>query len=217
MSTFFKQLSEDMLDRQEVRMNVKKIGDDIVVMIVPNYKDDGKTIQMSGSPEEVDNGFFNELKNFQDSLTQGLETSVIGEDEEENIPAGSEKGREIAKAKKQDVKKSTPKKAVKKEETPSKAIAEPVIEAGEEKPEETTETEVTEELKKEEPAPVQDGNAKFEELMAEGKSLFENRSYEAAANKYKEALELKPDDAKALSALQNAEKWHKAISRLSNV
>jgi PRTRC genetic system protein E len=215
MNTFFKQLSEDMLDRQEVRMNVKKIGDDIVVMIVPNYKDDGKTIQMSGSPEEVDNGFFNELKNFQDSLTQGLQTEVIEGDAEESKEESPEK----QPAKKPDAKDkgkksgSKSKVSAKKEENP-----EPIPE-----PSKTVETiaETTENTgdSKNEVSELNESpkTSRFDELMAEGKSLFENRSYEAAANKYKEAVDLKPDDSKALAAFQNAEKWHKAVSRLSNV
>lgn len=197
-----------MLDRQEVRMNVKKIGDDLVVMIVPNYKNDGKTIQLSGTPDEVDNGFFNELKNFQDSLTEGLKTEVIEGEAEEDETDKKQDSKKLGSDNKTKPEVKKPTKKVEKKKVAVKTV-EPVKE---EKPM-VTEEEKVEEPKQEEPK-VESSHIKIDELMAKGKEAFENRNYDGAVDFYTEAYELNREDKKVEQALSNARKWQQAIARL---
>ncbi|MBA3664008.1 MAG: PRTRC system protein E [Bacteroidetes bacterium] len=58
---FFTQLAETLKDRQELRMNIKKIAGDLVIVVTPNFKEEGKTIQMSGTPSEIDEHFLSEI------------------------------------------------------------------------------------------------------------------------------------------------------------
>lgn len=60
-TTFFTQLTELMKDRQEMRLTIKKVGDDFSIIAVPNFKDEGKHIYINGSPSELDEKFLEEL------------------------------------------------------------------------------------------------------------------------------------------------------------
>ncbi len=221
MNTFFKELADTMSDRQEMRVNIKKIGEDLVVLVVPDFKNQGKNINMSGTPEEMDINFINELVNFKDAkveFTAEVTTSTNDEEEEEvkgNIPAGSEKGREIAKAKKEATKKAVKKVEPVKENPDHNEGPDPT----EEVKEEAKVEEPVIEAKEEEVADVdfETQEETFEIKMAEGKALFDERKYADAKGKYQEALDLQPDNEKAKAAFANAEKWQKAVERLNPV
>ena len=267
MSTFFKEIAETMGDRQELRLNITKIGTDLVILAVPNFKDEGKHITISGSPEDLDLGFIEEIKKPLSVKAEKLISnadSVSTEDEEEeeeekdNPPVtkkdtksetkkASGKGKTAVKKdkdKKPGDKVETPIPEVKVEEKKEFTIVmtadapeekkdsisaefvsdvNSAIQKGElvldnENPQQTNtpvvEPEVKEELKEEEEGPSKD--ELFEFFMAEGKQAFADRKYNEAEDAYTKAVELKPDDKKAKSDLDQASKWVRAIAKLNS-
>lgn len=266
MSTFFKEIAETMGDRQELRLNITKIGTDLVILAVPNFKDEGKHITISGSPEDLDLGFIEEIKKplsvKAEKLISNADSVSTEEEEEEEEEEGKDnppvtkkasgKGKTAMKKdknKKPGDKVEAPVPEVKVEDKPEVKDNEftdtqemilgkdkkeftitMTADAPEEKKEETpvlinenpqqtntpvVEPEVKEELKEEE----EEGPSKdelFEFFMAEGKQAFADRKYNEAEDAYTKAVELKPDDKKAKSDLDQASKWVRAIAKLNS-
>jgi len=120
---FIEQLAVIMADRQELRLDAKKVKDDLVLTIVADRKGTGKVYHITIPKEDIvpgiDDKIFMEIRTkaneepakFQSSVTDGPEKD---DDSEENVPEGSEKGRARAKAAKKKAAKAAPKKGVKK-------------------------------------------------------------------------------------------------------
>ena len=195
MSDFFKQLAAALDDRQDLRMNVKKIGEDLVVTVTPNFKEATKNIEMSGSPEEMDENFINEIKKplevkaaFSSNADEVKEELEEEEEEEEEAPK-----KETSSSKKKPAnKKAAPKKIEKeKAEKPKKEVVEK-----------------TEPVKEEGPSKKE----LFDGYMAEGKKLHEERNYQGSVDAYIKAHEIFPD--KANNALAAERKWVIAVANL---
>ena len=217
MNTFFKQLAETLKDRQELRLTAKKIEGELVLIIAPDFQKEGTNIHMTGSPEELDENFFVELKKPLETKVefQSNAGEVAAEEEEENKPT-----KETQPSGKKAAAKKAPTKAAKKVEkevvhnevlpeeiSPSKPITEPVIEVGEETTEEepkpTTEDDI-----------VGKSGMTFNECMDLGKTMFAHRKYKEAEQAYSLAVELQPENKKAIEARDNATKWVKAVANL---
>lgn len=242
MTNFFTQIAENLKDRQELRFTIKKIEGDLVVVVAPNFKEEGQNLEMSGSPAEIDENFFPELKKPMDVVNNGFTSNAEEVAAELKEDAKEEKGpaKKESETKKATAKKAAPKKAAKKstakpeveaeeeeeEEKEEESSDENTSEESVEKVEEKAETEVapvTPEETKQEPEPepkqeVESGPSPkelFEHFMAEGKRLFDDRKYKESEEAYRSASELFPEDDKAAKALANATKWVKAIENLN--
>lgn len=107
MSNFFKQLSEVLLDKQELTMKIARVGDDFTIHAIGA----GKNILCTATPEEADIHFIESLKFVTDKKTFVFKIvdSEEKSDEEENDeiekesspPSGSEQGTALAKNKKE--------------------------------------------------------------------------------------------------------------------
>lgn len=218
MTDFIEKLSVLLSDRQEFRMDAKKIGDDLVLMVIPDRKGTGKvthiTIPKDDTKQGIDDQLFEAIRTkantepakFQSETTEGSEDEEEEDDEkEENIPAGSEKGRAKAKAEKEAKKKAAAKKPAAKKPAAKK-------EKKVEVKEETTTQELAPAVEEEKGPSTEE---QFKKLMADGDHLFNDRKYTEARDAFKQATELKPEDEKAKQKLANAEKWVKAIENLN--
>lgn len=100
MNQFFKTLASSMEDRQEVTLNVKKIGDDLVVLAVPDAKKKGHAHQMSGTPDEIDEHFFLEFAKPISAKAGFTSNQVVAESEEDEDAGKNGKKKSSAKASK---------------------------------------------------------------------------------------------------------------------
>lgn len=217
MNQFFTQLAETLKDRQELRMNIKKIDGDLVIVVTPNFKEEGKTIQMSGTPEEMDEHFINDIqkplsveKAFEsnaDEVKKELEEEVEEEEKEEATKAAKKADKKSPAKKGKEVKKPVKEKEVQEKKESKESTTEDKTSNEESAPE----TETVQEDKKPEPS----AKEQFKHLMEEGKRLFNDRQYAQAESAYKSATELFPEDDKAKAALTNATKWVKAIENMN--
>jgi len=223
MNNFFKELAETLVDRQELRMSIKKIGEDIVVVVTPDFKSGTKNIELSGTPDEMDENFLTEIKKPLEADKQfssnAAEVTTEIEEEKETKEVKSKvtpKSTEKVAAKKVTPKVETPEEEKEEEE---KIELEEVVENLETKTSDEIEAAIIEEVKIEEvKEEVKEKNQpttkSFDELMAAGKQFFNDRLYQDAETSYKEALALKPDNEKAKAALKNATAWVKAVNNI---
>lgn len=208
MNTFFTELSKSMTDGQEVNLKITKTGSDLTILSTSKEK---KDLIASGTPEDMDTELLEAIIATPEKK-KGLKTSVLDDETEEKEeeaapPAGSEKGRAIAKSKKEAEKAA--KKGTPKAEKTAKKKDEVIAEEPGEQPYQEEEQEQKEQT--EAPANTE---AEFKELMKQGKELFTAREYEKAMEAFGKAKELKPNDPQAISEHANAEKWVKAVANL---
>lgn len=207
MNKFFTELSENLVDRQELRLSIKKIGNDLVVTATPNFKEAKHNIEMSGTPEEIDENFINEIKkplavktafsSNADEVTKELEEEAAEEKTEKSNP----KKKPDAK-KKADTKNTTKAKApVAKESAKEKPkVEEPVKEKAPEKS--------SEEIK------AASDKKQLEQYVKEGEQYMKDRKYPEAADTFKKALEIEPGNALVKQKYESADKWVRAIANL---
>jgi len=229
MNPFFKGISELLKDKQEVKLNVQKVGEDLVVLTSIEIGGEEKHISMTGTPEELDQFYLTELgkplsveSKFQSNADEVAEEVKEDLDEDTKTKKNDKKKAVSSKASKVKSSKGKPVKETltKEEETKSEddinttGIAETVeITAVEEKAETVIEETVSApepviEQVKEGPSPEE----QFDFFMKEGKEHFDNREYESAEQSYSNAVSIFPDHAKAKAAYENAKRWAKAIA-----
>ena len=165
MNTFFTGLAKSMNEGQIIDMRIAKTGENLTFFVTTKGK---KNLNGNGSPEDVDAELLSLItaipeskKGLTATLTEPEEEEDGNDDKKESAPpAGSEKGRELSKAKKEaskPAKKEKVKAYSKTEETKS--------ELEETKAEEVVEVKVPE-VKTE-----KSNIAEFRSLMEEGKNL----------------------------------------------
>jgi PRTRC genetic system protein E len=206
MSNLFKQLAEALVDRQELRMNIKKIGDDLVVTVTPNFKEAKQNIEMSGTPEELDLNFITELKkpleikttftSNADEVATKLEED-LGEEKEIKEKATSKKSDKKADAKKKAGSKTT-------KATPEEMAEEPAPKAEEKKVIEKTPEEVESAAKKK----------ALEQYVKDGEQYMKERKYPDAEAAFKKALDIEPENKLIKEKYESAAKWVRAITKL---
>lgn len=138
MSTFFKALSLLMIDRQEFRLTAKKINEDLVLTIVPDFKGKGKihniTVPADDLNDEIDSKIFGvigttapaEPAKFQHTETDAPEKDDDDDDEDEKKEKKNAPAKKSAPAKKTPEKKVKAKKPAPKKEPVKKEVAKPV-------------------------------------------------------------------------------------------
>lgn len=232
---FFQQLADKLADRQELRLNVKKVGTEIVLMIVPDYKGDGKVLHMTGEPVEVDIEFFSELEKsrskdkakFQATVTEGSDEDKDGQDDDADDKKAVTNKK--SSSKKKPVKKAATKKAKstqglskggkmvnsKKDE---KILSEKIANENKKKKKNgKSDSAAVGETTKETAEVKETGPTKedqFKTLMDQAKQDFDARKYTEAREGYKMALDLFPNNKSAEKEFNNADKWVKALERM---
>ncbi len=232
MSNLFKELAEAMEDRQEMILNIKKIGDDLVIMATPDLKKKGTVIQLTGSPEEMDINFVHEIKKPVKAKTE-FRAEVVSTEKEEKpkaSPSSSGKKKKVTNQRKSQakaapkkqapIKKAAPKKVVKKvaPKKPEVKKATPVVQTTTKKQEEVKVAPpvVVDEKKIAEEAAAAKAKADkeaFEGFMEQGKKHYEAHEWQKSEAAYKLACALFPADTKANLGLINASKWVKSMEK----
>lgn len=219
--TFFTNLSDQMEDRQECVVNIKKIGGDLVLMVTPDIKKRGTVLHMTGNPAEIDLNFLHELKKPVEVKTEfkseKVENPDLDEDGEEDSNDGGKTKATKSTKKKSAAKKSVAAPAKKNDDDdkkgkgtpgPKKKDA-PII-----KPEADVAADDKKAEKEAADAKLKADKAAFDELMVNGKKQFEERKYSEAEAAFKLAVALFPEDQKAKKELEQATKWVTAMSKL---
>lgn len=180
MNQFFTDLAASMADRQEMRLNITKIGEDLVILAVPNFKDEGKHITISGSPAELDAGFITEMEKplkvaAGKIVSNAEEVAAEMEEEQEDYDKSAKKS-----DKKADKKPATKSKPEAKPKAPAKKTEEkPKPEAKPKADPEPKKTEVVEEKKEKTGVAEVVGSVKAEKvkednISAEEKAFMED-------------------------------------------
>jgi len=213
-------------------MTIKKIEGELVVIAVPSFKDEGKHIHITGTPEELDESFISELSKpiaaqveFQSNAAE-VATEVAEEKEEEKADTKKETEKST-KVKKAPVKKAAKKvEPVVEDEAHEAELTETLQEEVTAPVEETenseilnnsaeTQNEVTEEPQKATEDEIIDKTGlSFNEWMELGKILFADRKYKEAEEAFSKAIDLSPENEKAKAELKKATQWVKAVSNL---
>lgn len=219
MNQFFRQLSATLKDRQEIRISIKKIENDLVAVVTTDFKSGTKNIEMSGTPEELDENFIAEIEkpisaisSFKSNADE-VKAEIEKEEEEDNKEPAKEE-------------KKTPKAQKSSKKQPSKKTEKPAIvhEGPEDKVAEVSleDVPVTQPPvdKQEEPQPtpeepVLSKKESFDKLIEEAKAAFADRKYKEAEAWYMKALEIYPENESAKKALDNASKWVRAVERMN--
>jgi hypothetical protein len=235
MSNLFTELAEAMEDRQEVILNIKKIGTDLVIMVTPDLKKKGTVIQLTGNPSEMDLNFMHEFKKPVVAKTE-FSSEVVSTDEKpkKKTSSGTTKkttNRRASQAK--SAKKAAPKKAAKKAASAKKAVVKKAAakKAAPKKGladllDKKTNPPKVQEVKKPEPvvdekkqqeeaaaAKLKADKETFAQLMIDGGKHYDAHEWADAEATYMKATQLFPSDVKANIALANTRKWIRAIEK----
>lgn len=235
---FFTELFPLLEDKESIDLKVQRTGDELTVLLVPKIKGKTATIVLNGTPEDLNDGFMDQLaipvEKIKGLVSNAAEVKIEDADDSEEEEEKEEKEKPAAK-------KAEPKKAAAKKAT-SKKVEEPVAETkneGEINPEGKSTEEVESEIekqRKEEEAAAKAGEAilaeekakkqeeekrKAEEVarlqeafdlsMKQGDEFFEARKYEDAEREYEVATKLIPDHKVAKEKFEKANKWVKQL------
>lgn len=211
---FFTELSKLLADKQELRLNITKTGEQLTVLATVK----GKHITASGTPEEMDQEFLSHLNAEVEAKTFTFNVSDSNkevEEEEETVEktAPASKKKEVAKP---AIKvKAKPEVTVIEEAEVIEEIEGPAIaEAAKVELAQTPEKPKAEAPKEKVSAEAANKTRTFNHIMSEGSVLFKDRKYAEAQVKYKEALAIFPEDKTALLEEANSAKWIKAMEAL---
>lgn len=170
----FKQLAGLMVDRQELRITITKVGEDLVTITNLDFKKKGEPLHITGTPEELDEHFVTEL----------------GKPLQHKAAFSSNADKVADKAQKDSEKKEV-------KSTPSSGSKKPVKKAAKKaaKPAPNQPNIEQEAAKVEE---------QFNGFINDGKAAQEKHEYAEAMKHFEEALKLKPDDFETKKHLQIA-------------
>jgi PRTRC genetic system protein E len=217
---FFTELSALMQDKESIDLKIQKTGDELTVLLVPKIKGKTATITMSGSAEDLNEGFMSELlkpiEKINGLVSTASEVEIKDAEEDDN--------EEEAEEKKPEAKKSAPKKAATKkvdvvkseDETPTITIddkstdeieAEIEKERIEAEEAERLASEQVEKEKAEQEAKEVELKEEFNHLIKLGDESLNARQYEEAEINYQKASKLFPDNKEVYEKFIKAQKW----------
>lgn len=235
---FFTELFSLLEDKESIELKVQRTGDELTVLLVPKIKGKTATITICGSPEDLNDGFMDQLtipvEKIKGLVSNAAEVKIEDAEEDEEEEEEEKKEKPIAK-------KAEPKKAAAKKAT-TKKVEEPVAETkneGEINPEGKSTEEVEAEIKKqriEEEEAAKEAAEKvaqekaekeaeekrkaeeaeklkeaFELAIKNGDEAFEARKFEEAEKHYQDASTLMPDHKAAKEKFEKANKWVKQL------
>lgn len=131
---FFTELFPLLGDKESIEVKVQRTGDELTVLLVPKIKGKTATIVLNGTPEDLNDGFMDQLaipvEKIKGLVSNAAEVKIedTEEEEEEEEEEGTEK-KEKPAGKKAETKKSAAKKVTtKKGEEVKPKVEEPVAE-----------------------------------------------------------------------------------------
>jgi PRTRC genetic system protein E len=237
---FFTELFSLLEDKESIELKVQRTGDELTVLLVPKIKGKTATITICGSPEDLNEGFMEQLtipvEKIKGLVSNAAEVKIEDADDSDEEEE-EEDGKEKPEAKKAALKKAAAKKsATKKVEEEKPKVEEPVEEINPEgKSTEEVEAEIErqrieeEEVAKEAAEKVAQEKAEkeaeekqkaeeaallqeaFELAIKNGDEAFEARKYEEAEKHYQDASTLMPDHKAAKEKFEKANKWVKQL------
>lgn len=232
---FFTEVGSLLEDKESIEVKIQRTGDELTVLLVPKIKGKTATITMSGTPEDLNDGFMEQLtipvEKIKGLVSNAAEVKIEDAEEEEE-EEGSDEKKDKPAGKKAEPKKATAKKVTtKKAEEVKPKVEEPVAETKNEgeinpvgKSTEEIEVEIQKQREEEEAAKAAaDKAAKekaeeaarlqeaFDLSMKEGDEAFEARKYEDAEKHYQAASTLMPDHKAAKEKFEKANKWVKQL------
>ncbi len=181
MNQFFKQLAALLVDRQEVRLNITKIKDSLVILAVPNFKEEGKAVNITGTPEELDENFITEFSK---------PMAVINTFSSNAAEVAKEIEEDAADDAKSSVKKKTsaaPKKSAGKKTAMPKAAKKSAKQIKEEK-----------------------NREKFDKLIGSSRAFIKENKFKDAIKNLTAALKILPKNEEAVKLLEEATEGAKA-------
>jgi len=129
---FFTELFPLLEDKESIELKVQRTGDELTVLLVPKIRSKTATVTISGSPEDLNDGFMEQLtipvEKIKGLISNAAEVKIedVEEEEEEESEDNDDK------KEKPEAKKAAPKKAAAKKVTSKKAEevkpVEPVVE-----------------------------------------------------------------------------------------
>lgn len=215
MSTF-KQIADLMADRQEIRITIQKVGEDLVTITNLDFKKKGDPIHISGTPDELDEHYIIEIsKPLQHKTAFSSNADKVAEKAEKDgkaKPAATSSSSNKSKKKAAPKKKAPVKKAAPVKKSPVKAAPKkPEIKKGLSALLDKSKKDIAANKPAANQLDIEKEAQKIEEqykaAMTAGNSAFKSKSYEVAAMSFKEALKLKPEDGRAKLDLQSATEW----------
>lgn len=187
MKPFFTTLAEALKDRQEVRLNIKRIAGDLVVLAVIDFKEEGKPVSITGTPADMDENLIDELLKPLSVITKfSSNADEIKKEIEEEESEDDEKE-----------KKSSAKKSDKAKTSAKKPAAKPVKTT---KPTKKSAKEIKEEKNRE----------AFDKLIGASRAFISESKFKDAIKNLKAALKLFPKNDDAIKLLSEATEALKA-------
>lgn len=208
-------------EKDKVEITVQRTGDELTVLVVPKMKGKKAMITMSGSPEELDEAFFEELTKpvaQMKGLKSNADSAEVEDDEDGEEEEKENKSKPAAK------KKSPPAPKAPVKAAPKVAEKKPVVKPAEKDIEELGEAlkeendlkkqeEETQKVLKKQAEEAEAENQKqlaaqkkkdFDAALKLGDEAAENRKFEIAEVQYKICLDLFPADQKVVAKLKSA-------------
>lgn len=237
---FFTELFSLLEDKESIDLKIQRTGDELTVLLVPKIKGKTATIVLNGTPEDLNDGFMEQLaipvEKIKGLVSNAAEVKIEdAEEEDEKEEEGSEK-KEKPAAKKAEPKKAAAKKlTTKKVEEVKEFKHEEEANDIENKTSDEIESEIEkqrieeEEAAKEAAEKVAQEKAEkeaeekrkveeaaklkeaFELAIKNGDEAFEARKYEEAETHYQAASTLIPDHKVAKEKFEKANKWVKQL------
>ena len=198
---FFTELFPLLEDKESIDLKVQRTGDELTILLVPKIKGKTATIAISGSPEDLNDGFMAELvkpvEKIKGLVSNASEAKIEDVEEEEEELEDTDDEKDAPVGKKAAAKKAAPKKAAAKKTEGVKPV-EPVKEEkevvpGADHPEgktsEQIEAEIEAERLKEEAEENARQEAEHEKVLAEEQIAIEKAEKEAEEKRKAEAAE----------------------------
>lgn len=224
---FFTELSLLMQDKDSITLQIQKTKEELTILLVPKINGKTATITLCGSPDDLNQGFMEQLiipvEKIKGLISNAAEAKIEDVEEEER----EEEEEKKLETKKVAPKKISAKKVASKISEDAKQEIEPGIENPEGKTSEEIEKEIEEERIKQEEAnklaEIAEQEAKvkeaceakvkedFNEAIKLGDEAFEARKYEDAEKHYETASILMPDNKIAKEKFEKSQKWVKQL------
>lgn len=112
---FFTELFPLLEDKESIEVKVQRTGDELTVLLVPKIKGKTATIVLNGTPEDLNDGFMDQLaipvEKIKGLVSNAAEVKIEDAEEEEQEEEEEEEKKEKPAAKKAEPKKAAAKKS----------------------------------------------------------------------------------------------------------
>lgn len=213
---FFTELFPLLEDKESIDLKIQRTGDELTVLLVPKIKSKTATVTICGSPEDLNDGFMEQLtipvEKIKGLVSNAAEVKIEDADDSEEE---KEDKKEKPAIKKVEQKKAAAKKSA------TKKVEEPVAEINPEgKSMDAIEAEIEKQRIEEEEAAKEAAekaaqekaeeeriSKELKDLVLKGDTAFKACLFREAKKLYQEANLLQPNDKAITEKLTKANKW----------